>query len=271
MTADDFPANPLEKSGYHLEFNDEFDGDSLNLNNWIPYYLPQWSSRQQSAPHYTLENNTLILQIDHDQSAWCPEFDGDVKCSSIQTGVFAGAVGSKNGQHRFKDALVVREAQPTQRTYTPQYGYFEIRVKVNQSADNLVSLWMIGFEETPQQSGEIAVFELFGDQMSPTESEVRYGIHPWGDPNLTDEFYKDILPIDVTQYHIYAVEWTATHVDFYVDNVKRRTINQSPAYPMQFMLGIYELPDTDPQNGHYPKQFMIDYIRGYQPIAGYKG
>lgn len=43
----DFPPNPLEKPGYILEFQDEFEDGNLNLDKWIPYYLPQWSSREQ--------------------------------------------------------------------------------------------------------------------------------------------------------------------------------------------------------------------------------
>lgn len=265
----DFPPNPLEKPGYMLEFHDEFEDGSLNLDKWIPYYLPQWSSRERSRARYSFEESALVLKIDAGHAPWCPEFDGEVKCSSLQTGLFAGPVGSSLGQHRFKEACVVREAQPTQRTYTPQYGYFEARVKAVASAKNMAALWMIGFEEVPEESGEIAIFEIFGDQITSITSEVRYGIHPWGDITLSDEFYRDVLPMDVTQFHIYAAEWTPTHIDFYVDNVKRRTIQQSPAYPMQFMLNIYELPGKDESSPQYPKQFVIDYLRAYQPVGGY--
>lgn len=31
----DFPANPLEKTGYILEFNDEFDGPSIDTDKWV--------------------------------------------------------------------------------------------------------------------------------------------------------------------------------------------------------------------------------------------
>lgn len=265
MNAGDFPPNPREKPGYVLAFDESFDDGQLNPERWVPYYLPHWSSRQRAAPRYQFDQSALILQIEADQEPWCPEFDGDVRCSSIQTGLYAGPVGSTAGQHRFKDVCVVREAQPTQRTYTPQYGYFEARVKAVQSPASLVTLWMIGFEETSQESGEIAIFEIFGDQITSKTSEVRYGIHPWGDATLTDEFYHDVVPIDATHYHIYAADWTPTHVDFYIDNVKRRTIKQSPAYPMQFMLGIYELPGKNGPETGYPRQFTIDYIRGYQP------
>ncbi|MCI0710572.1 MAG: glycoside hydrolase family 16 protein [Chloroflexi bacterium] len=271
MTSGDIPANPLDKPGYWLEFNDEFESDQLNLDRWVPYYLPHWSSREQSTPRYAIQNNMLVLKIEEDQPPWCPEFNGDVKCSSIQTGLFAGAVGSNEGQHLFNEACIVREAQTTRRTYTPQYGYFETRMKVVQSNLNMVALWMIGFEEMPQESGEILIFEVFGDQMTPTSTEVRCGIHPWGDESLTDEFYRYTLPMNAAQFHIYAVEWQPTGVDFYVDNVKRRTIRQSPAYPMQFMLSMYEFPGEDEQRVGYPRQFIVDYFRGYQPMDGYSG
>ena len=268
MANGDTPPNPIDKAGYVLEFHDEFESETLDTNKWIPYYLPQWSSREQSAPRYTFVNNTLSLQIEADQQPWCPEFDGDVKCSSLQTGLYVGEVGSKVGQHRFNDALVVREAQPTKRTYTPQYGYFETRFKAIRAAGYLVALWMIGFEEVPEESGGIDIVEVFGDYITDTHSEVRYGVIPWADDSLTEESYKENLPIDTTDFHIYAIEWTPTHIDFYVDNVKRRTIQQSPQYPMQFMLGVYELSKDDAQID-YPMQFMIDYFRGYQPVNGY--
>lgn len=266
----DIPANPLHKEGYVLEFHDEFETSSIDVSKWVPYYLPQWSSKQRSAPRYGTHAEEFALHIEADQMPWCPEFDGDVKCSSIQTGVFAGEVGSSIGQHRFKPHVKVREAQTPQRLYTPRYGYFEARIKAVAIPGNMVALWMIGFEETAHESGEIVVFEVFGDQIRDSGSEVRYGVHPWADTTLTDEMIRDVLPIDATEYHIYATEWTPTHIDFYVDNVRRHTIAQSPAYPMQFMLGIYELPGFVYQPEAYRKRFVIDYFRGYQPVGGYQ-
>src|SRR5687768_13488720 len=107
----DFPANPLEKFRYTLERHDEFDGPELDTRLWLPYYLPHWSSRAQTAPHYTFEDGKLVLQITKAQPPWCPEFDGEVRCSSIQTGAFSGPVGSRAGQLQFAPELVVREAQ----------------------------------------------------------------------------------------------------------------------------------------------------------------
>jgi hypothetical protein len=264
----DFPANPLNKPGYKLEWNDEFDGSQLDTSKWLPYYLPHWSSRERSMPRYTFKNGMLVLQITADQQPWCPEFDGGVKASCIQTGLFAGPVGSQFGQLRFNDDLIVREAQRNVRLYTPQYGYFECRAKCVNTPGNHVSLYMIGYEDTPEKSGEINMFEVFGQDVDATSAIVRYGIHPWKDPNLTDEFYQDMIRFDATLFHIYAYEWTPTQIDFYIDNQKIRSVHQSPQYPMQFILSIYELPGTA-NSAPYPKEFVVDYVRAYQPDEGY--
>lgn len=275
MQASHFPPNPLEKAGYRLEFHDEFDGAEIDTAKWFPFYLPHWSSRAKTAPRYHFENGHLVLKIEKDQPPWCPEFDGEVRSSTIQTGAFCGPVGSRVGQLQFNSALVVREAQDNVRTYTPQYGYFEIRAKGLKTSANHAAFWMIGYEDAPEKSGEIAMFELVGAKTGAETSAVRYGIHPWADASLTDEFYEDVFPINTAQFHIYALEWTPTHVDFYLDNQKIRTIHQSPQYPMQFMLGIYEHPFEGAWTGvydpraPYPKTFTVDYFRAYQPTAGY--
>ncbi|MFW9969685.1 MAG: glycoside hydrolase family 16 protein [Candidatus Odinarchaeota archaeon] len=275
MSLRETPANPLEKAGYTLEFNDEFEGSTLDTNKWIPFYLPHWSSRAQSKANYHFNDGKLVLQITKEQQPWCPEFDGEVRCSSFQTGEFAGSLGSRLGQHRFSNTLVVREEQKNVRKYTPKYGYFELRAKGLKTSANHVALWMIGYEDSPEKSSEIAIFELVGSHASSGSSGVRYGVHPWGDPNIQDEFYEDFFDINITQYHIYGLEWTPTHLDFYIDNIKIRTINQSPQYPMQFLLSIFEHRFEGAWTGQYnpndpyPKKFIIDYFRAYQPNRGY--
>ena len=80
--------------------------------------------------------------------------------------------------------------------------------------------------------------------------------------------YETVYNLRVAEFHTYAAEWTPESVAFFVDGQAVRTVGQSPGYPMQLMLGIYEFPDdgTLPEPAHgYPKQFVIDYIRCYRP------
>jgi hypothetical protein len=255
------------KAGYELEFEDTFDGETLDEARWLPYYLPQWSSRAASAARYQVGGGLLRLLIEADQQPWCPEFDGQTRVSSLQTGVFAGPVGSTVGQSRFKAGLVVREAQPNVRLYTPQYGLFELRAKAIDDPRCMVALWMIGYEDEPDRSAEICICEIFGRNVTADRVGVGMGLHPFGDASIRDEFSVEPIAIDAREFHVYAAEWTPEYVAFFVDHRLVKTVGQSPGYPMQFMLGIYEFPD-DGQSARppqqYPKQFVVDYVRGYR-------
>jgi hypothetical protein len=266
------PPNPLEKPGYRLDFHDEFDGVELDRSKWLPFYLPQWSSRERSAANHRLSDGALTLQIVDEQGPWCPEFDGGVRCSSLQTGLFAGPLGSHIGQHRFRPEVRVREVQPAERLYVPRYGYFELRAKAELDRDDLAALWMIGFEDAPELSGEITICELFGKGIRNGAATLGYGIKPVTDRMLRPgEFHEDVLPFDPAEFHIYAAEWRPDCVDFYLDNRRLRRVRPSPAYPMQFMLNVYALlpADSGPARKRNLPTFTVDYFRAYRPVDGY--
>ena len=253
-----------------LEFTDGFDRGALDPGRWLAAYLPQWSSRERSAPRYAFEAGRLVLQIAADQPPWCPRWDGETRVSSIQTGVFAGPLGSPIGQGRFRPELVVTEEQAPARLYTPSYGRIETRIAALADPDSMVALWMIGFEDEPERSGEICICEIFGRDVGPGSVRVGMGIHPFGDPRLVDDFEPVELPIDPTTMHTYAAEWTPTGVDFLVDDRSVKHTDQAPDYPMQLMLGIYEFRPS--AASAYPKRFVVDYVRGYGPSdAGLDG
>jgi hypothetical protein len=264
-----WPAEPrplLDRTGYQVEVEDDFADPELNPKLWIPYYLPQWSSRQAAAARYVIRDGQLVLRIEAEQQPWNQDVDGWLRVSSLQTGVFSGPLGSALGQHRFDERLVVREEQDRSALYTPLYGLFEIRARAIADSNNMCACWMIGFDDEPGRSAEICLFELFGSAIGPDRSEVRMGLHPFGDPSVTDEFSTEILAMDATALHTYAAEWTPSYVAFYVDDRLIKVSRQSPAYPMQFMLNIYEFADgeaLEPADA-YPKEFVVDFFRGYR-------
>lgn len=267
MSNSDFPRNAEEKTGYSLVFKDDFNSHALDRNKWFPYYLPQWSSKENSKANYRIQDSQLILQITETQLPWCPEFNGNVKVSNLQTGVYSGPLNSEYGQHRFSKNCLVREEQKEVRLFTPQYGYFEIRAKGSNEPNNVFGFWMIGFEDLPHRSAEICPFELKGWNVNTTKSTIGFGIHSFGDPEIKEEFFEREFMIDPTKFHIYAVNWTPDGVDFYLDNELIHNSNQSPQYPMQLMLNIYEIPPLESGSKRaptYPSEFTIDYIRCYQ-------
>jgi hypothetical protein len=264
------PARILDRTGYELEVEDIFEQPILNERLWLPFYLPQWSSRAASAARYTVGGGRLRLHIDADQEPWCPEFDGEVRVSSLQTGLFAGPIGSAIGQHRFREDLVVREAQPNVALYIPRYGLFELQARALDDPAAMVALWMIGYEDEPTRSAEICICEIFGRDVGGRQSRIGMGLHPFGDPSITDDFAAEALPIDAREPHVYAAEWTPDFVAFYVDETLIKVVRQSPSYPMQFMLNIYEFADeprSRPREGE-AKTFVVERFRGYRPVTG---
>lgn len=258
------PGPSLDRSGYVLEVEETFA--DLDRSRWLPYHLPHWSSREAAAARFTTGPDGLCLMIERDQPAWCPEFDGTTRVSSLQTGLFAGPLGGVVGQHRFGGRPFVREEQPTLRLYTPTCGLFELRARATDDPRCMVALWMIGLEDAPERSGEICVMEVFGRDVAPDAATVGLGIHPFGDPTLVDDFRKVRVDMDARQPHEYAMEWTPGRVAFWVDERPVAVIDQAPTYPMQLMLGIYEFRDADGAPvGDYPKDFAVEWFRGWRP------
>jgi Glycosyl hydrolases family 16 len=252
-------------SSFELEFEDAFAGPDLDLARWVPYYLPHWSSRERSAARYDISGGVLRLLVEADQDPWCRELDGELRVSSLQTGVFAGRLGSAVGQHRFWPAAIVREEQPNVRLYTPHYGRIEFRARATDDPRSMVALWMIGYEGD-HRSGEICVCEIFGRDVAPDQAAVGVGVHPFDDPLLDDDFAQLPVPIDARDFHVYAADWRPGRAEFFVDGELIKTVDQAPDYPMQLMLGIYEFPpgEGDDAGGRYPKEFVVDYVRGYR-------
>jgi glycosyl hydrolase family 16 len=259
----------LDRSRYRLEIEDRFDAPDLNRALWLPHYLAHWSSREASAARYEIRDG-LRLRIEADQPPWSPEFDGSTRVSSLQTGELGGPVGTPIGQHRFRDGLVVREAQSTTILHAPTSGIVEARFRTTDDAATMAALWMIGVEDRPERSAEICIAEIFGRDVSATETRIGMGLHPFGDPSIEDDFGQEVVAVDARELHAYSAEWTADGVAFFVDDVLVRRSRQSPAYPMQVMLGLYELgdgPEGSSEPASYPKELVVEWFRSWRPAG----
>ena len=246
---------------------DHFDGSELDSEVWIPHYLPQWSSRADSAATYEVAGSELRLTIPAEQGIWCPDdHEPPLRVSGIQSGVFSGELGSTIGQQPFRDGQVVREHQPTQWGWTPEYQRLEVRARMELSPRSMASVWMVGLEDEPSRCGEICVFEVFGDALATEDGEptaaVGMGVHPFRDPSLTDDFATPRLAIDVTEFHVYAADWRPGRVDFAVDGQHVRSVDQAPDYPMQMMVAVFDFPaKAEGAPADHVPLLAVDYVR----------
>ena len=129
------------------------------------------------------------------------------------------------------------------------------------SPRSMASLWLSGLERWPEESGEICVFEIFGESLADGRAGVGQGIKPFRDPSLSWEFDAPALELDVREPHVYAAEWQPGRVEFSVDGSTIRTVEQAPAYPVQAMIAVFDFPERAPALDHVP-ELAVDWMRG---------
>lgn len=248
----------------HQDFVDDFTGSDLDLSVWVPHYLPQWSSRAQSAATYAVRDSCLQLTIPTGQGLWCPGEHDPLRVSSVQSGVFSGPVGSTVGQQPHHDGALVREAQETLWGWTPRFGHLEMRARMDLTPRSMAAWWLVGLEDRPDRCGELCVVEVFGDALTADSAAVGMGVHPFRDPRLVDDFAAPRVPIDVGEFHSYTVDWGPDGATFSVDGMVLRTVDVVPDYPMQSMVAVFDFPDRatpdDPAQAAHVPALVVDWI-----------
>ena len=259
--------SPLDLEGREPDVDERFTGGIIDRDRWWPFYTPHWSSRERAAARWDVGDEGLELRIDEDTAPWAPALDGDLRVSHLQTGQYSGPVGGEFGQHRFRPGLVVTEEQPEHRGWLVRHGIIEARLAAIRHPAAMVAFWPIGFEEQPDDCGEICIAEIFGSEIDDTGGWVGVGVKPQNDPRLREDFEKIRVEGDLTEFHDYAAEWTPARVRFFIDGRWVKTVAQSIDYPVQLMLDVYEFP---PESGKrnlaaLPHRFRVEHVRTYPP------
>ena len=185
----------------------------------------------------------------------------------LATTCTSGPVGSTIGQHRFREGLLVREAQPERRLWVARHGVIEARLAAIRHPDTMVAFWPIGFEDRPDECGELCIAEIFGSEIDADGGWVGVGVKPQNDPRLREDFEKIRVDGDLTAFHDYAVEWNPDRVRFFIDGRWVKTVGQAIDYPVQFMLDVYEFPRADGSRdtAALPHVFRVERVRTFPP------
>ncbi|MBN2009887.1 carbohydrate binding domain-containing protein [candidate division KSB1 bacterium] len=165
----------------------------------------------------------------------------------------------------------------TQNLFYWRYGRIEARIKLPHTTGFVPGFWML-----PQGdqygywpwSGEIDVME------HPTNQDRIFGTcHSWQYSYFTGSFAPAGGSIQITDsetaFHVYAVEWTADKIDFFVDDQKYFTFNNEHSgfeawpfdQPFYILLamgvggGWVGNPDA---TSVFPAIMEVDYVRVYQ-------
>lgn len=240
--------SPTTSQGQGLaELDESFDSGQLDRSVWVPNHAAHWSSRAATEATWSIRDDALHLTIPPEQPLWCPDLHEEpLKVSCIQSASYSGPAGSPDGPQPFRDGLVVREVQPTLWGYIPTGGCLGVTMRANVDQASMFAFYLSGIEDRPERSGEICVAEIFGSSVRDGRTEVGMGIKAFRDPALTEAFTTVELELDITVDHDYTVVWTGDNVLFRIDGRVLHEVHQSPNYPMQLQIGVFDFPRQRP-------------------------
>jgi beta-glucanase (GH16 family) len=165
----------------------------------------------------------------------------------------------------------------TQGLFSQAYGRFEARIKTPYGPGIWPAFWMLGANNQTvawPQCGEIDIMELKGHQPSINHGSL-HGPGYSGGSAITDTYALLNNRFD-NDYHIFAVEWDADKIDFYVDNYLYERVTKSSVsskgewvydHPFYLILNIavggnfVGFPTSDTP---FPQKLTIDYVRVYK-------
>lgn len=222
------------KTGYVLDFQDEFNGTTLDTSKWES----QWPWGRTNGTHYL---------------TWYPDDAVQVGSGNLR---FKGEKRSMMG-YNYTTGIVTTW---NKRTWT--YGYFEMRAKLPKGKGMWPAFWLIPTDSWPP---EIDVFEVLGH-----EPATIYMTNHWTDATGKPTGYSYVHKgVDTSDgYHVYAVEWTSTYIAWLLDGKEvYRTTSNVPQTRMYVLaqLGIGgDWPGNPDATTVFPAQMDVDYIRVFK-------
>jgi beta-glucanase (GH16 family) len=175
------------------------------------------------------------------------------------------------------DGGVVSGAMDSKGKFQQAYGRFEARMKAPPGAGVWPAFWLMG--DTNGTSwptcGEIDIVEIVGSAPKNAYGTVHSG--NTSDPaqnTSTGGVYTSPSADLSADFHVYAVEWSASELDFYVDSDLYETITSSTltagqlwafdhAFYVMFDLAIGGSWAGPPSASTFPAPMLVDYVRVY--------
>ena len=182
---------PAYKKRYRLVFRDEFNGtkgSSVNSKYWsVPERKKYMWARQISNVRnvYNIANGTLI-------------------CKAIP-----------NTVNQKDTAEMLTCAFSTKDKFEFKYGKVVVRLRTSNTEGNFPAVWLLPADQknAPYRYGEIDIFETFGNDGKAHQTVHNHRTFALGRKE------NNAFPhsLDMTQWHVYGVEWTPTSIMFTID------------------------------------------------------
>ncbi|RFM27359.1 glycoside hydrolase [Deminuibacter soli] len=234
---------PRAAAAYQLVWADEFNGTSVNTANWTFETGPGVNNEKEyyQASNASVSNGNLVITA---------------KNQSVGGYPYTSARMNTAGH------------------FTTTYGRVEARIKLPSVQGLWPAFWMLGSNIGTvgwPKCGEIDIMEHVN-----TNSTI-YGTIHW-DANGHVQ-YGGNTSTSVTDYHVYAIEWDANEIRWYVDNTQYATANiqnninstEEFHHPFFIILNLAvagDFPGQTVDAGSLPATMLVDYVRVYAQTTG---
>ena len=184
---------------WQLVWNDEFSGDSIDPTHWtfdIGTGCPSlcgWGNNE--LEYYTSRTNNAYVA-------------GGLLHIVAQSESYSG---SSYTSAKLK----------TLGLFSQTYGRFEFRAKLPQGQGYWPALWMMPVNSVYggwAASGEIDVMENIGSDLADVYGTIHYGGVSPNQEQSSGPSYTFPAGDSVTNFHVYALEWTSNAICWYMDN-----------------------------------------------------
>ncbi|MBD0258331.1 MAG: family 16 glycosylhydrolase, partial [Cytophagales bacterium] len=224
---------------------------------------------------------------------WSDEFTSGIGPDWVfETGTGSGGWGNNELQYYRRENATVQNGQlvitakreafggmnytsarmKTQGKRSWKYGRIEARIAMPAFQGVWPAFWMLGDNITSvgwPACGEIDVMEHVN-----TGGAVHGTIH-WSAADGSYASYGGNTTTSVTAFHVYAIEWTASYIRWFVDGVKfhevniANGVNGTGEFQNNFFLLLNlaiggNWPGFTVDNTAFPANMYVDYVRVYQ-------
>jgi beta-glucanase (GH16 family) len=164
--------------------------------------------------------------------------------------------------------------------FSTKYGRVEARMRIPYGQGIWPAFWMLGNDVASAGwpgCGEIDIMENIGREPGTVHATV-HGPGYWGSGGIGKAFALESGRF-ADDFHVYAVEWAAGRLDFFVDGNNYLTVTRAslPAgaqwvydHPFFILLNVAvggSWPGNPDATSVFPQQMVVDYVRVYQRVG----